>query len=274
MTRCGPLLYAPELEDWNSASPELSAEECGALVTLSGTLSLRPFSWRGWKTRPWIARLSGAISNPSRARHYAAAWISLLRASRASPSLWRALAGASRTSATSGLGSLASFATWDRGSSCWKTSRGSSLFPGEPSFETYSQPFTHSGSMRNGACFARQPLEHRTGAKDSSWSRGDGWPTPTAGDAGGSGAAGYSTESGRHSGTTLTDAVVGPRGRRDLATPPAGSDGSPRAVLNPQFVETLMGYPVGWTDPTRSLSEPTASDASGTPLSRSRPRPR
>jgi hypothetical protein len=33
------------------------------------------------------------------------------------------------------------------------------------------------------------------------------WPTPTRQDAASSGAAGYSTESGRHSGTTLTDAA-------------------------------------------------------------------
>lgn len=34
------------------------------------------------------------------------------------------------------------------------------------------------------------------------------WPTPTSGDAKASGAAGYSMESGRHEGTTLTDAAV------------------------------------------------------------------
>lgn len=42
------------------------------------------------------------------------------------------------------------------------------------------------------------------------------WPTPTATDAKASGAAGYSTDSGRHSGTTLTDAAV-----RQWATPAA-----------------------------------------------------
>lgn len=35
------------------------------------------------------------------------------------------------------------------------------------------------------------------------------WPTATAGDAKASGAAAYSTESGRHAGTTLTDAASG-----------------------------------------------------------------
>jgi len=42
------------------------------------------------------------------------------------------------------------------------------------------------------------------------------WPTPTWKDHAASGAAGYSTASGRHSGTTLTDATV-----RDWPTPKA-----------------------------------------------------
>ena len=32
-------------------------------------------------------------------------------------------------------------------------------------------------------------------------------------------------------------------------------DGSKRAGLNPCFVETLMGLPIGWTDPERSLTD-------------------
>jgi hypothetical protein len=103
------------------------------------------------------------------------------------------------------------------------------------------------------------------------------WPTPTACDAQASGAGGHSTESGRHSGTTLTDAVV--RGfessmtgsshlrteerwatptSRDAKGPsiharrhrgvdlPAQAGGSGK--LNADWVEMLMGLPVGWTD--------------------------
>jgi hypothetical protein len=47
------------------------------------------------------------------------------------------------------------------------------------------------------------------------------WPTPTAGDAKASGAQGYSTESGRHLGTTLTDAAA-----REWPTPTAQTYGS------------------------------------------------
>ena len=69
------------------------------------------------------------------------------------------------------------------------------------------------------------------------------WPTPTAGDSNSSGAAGYSIASGRHSGTTLTDAAV--RGRQAPTTAPNGQPTSGKAVLNPQFVEALMGWPIG-----------------------------
>jgi hypothetical protein len=50
-------------------------------------------------------------------------------------------------------------------------------------------------------------------------------PTPTRSDANSSGAAGYSTASGRHSGTTLTDAVV-----RGMLPTPTRSDGKQRGT--------------------------------------------
>ena len=49
------------------------------------------------------------------------------------------------------------------------------------------------------------------------------WPTAAATDAKASGAAGYSTSSGRHTGMTLTDAVVGARGPL-WPSPRAGDD--------------------------------------------------
>ena len=66
------------------------------------------------------------------------------------------------------------------------------------------------------------------------------WTTPTAGDANGSGSRNTAT-SKAHPGISLTDAVLGDGGRGRMD---AGSSGR----LNPQWVEWLMGFPVGWTD--------------------------
>lgn len=68
-------------------------------------------------------------------------------------------------------------------------------------------------------------------------------PTATATDAKASGAAGYSTASGRHSGTTLTDATCGPRGPESRST-----SGKSRARLNHRWVAQLMGFPADWLD--------------------------
>ncbi len=64
------------------------------------------------------------------------------------------------------------------------------------------------------------------------------WPTATATDAGGSRRLGYP---GQGTNTTLTDATLGHRGEA------TGPGGTPGLVLNPAFVELLMGFPAGWT---------------------------
>lgn len=107
------------------------------------------------------------------------------------------------------------------------------------------------------------------------------WPTATTGDANGSGSAGYSTESGRSEGTTLTDAAV--RGIRAGAPQSKSIKG---LKLNPAWVEQLMGFLPGWTslDPEspkltgkrrassrKPKTEPRASKPSATPSSRKSP---
>ena len=111
----------------------------------------------------------------------------------------------------------------------------------------------------------------RTGPVRPSLERLVTWPSPTAQDAKASGAAGYSTASGRHPGTTLTDAAVGPRGPEkrstsgrspEWSTPrvsdrdfAGGTNSRKRAKregayigrkLNPAWVCQLMGFPDGW----------------------------
>lgn len=159
-----------------------------------------------------------------------------------------------------------------------------SLIP-TPSAQSY-------GSNRGGAAGRVGPERH---SLESMASRGL-WPTPTAGDAKASGSAGDSTESGRHSGTTLTDAVdrgflasgrdgansSQRRAERNTArarysTPNTnGNDGgsnSRRAAkargdyidgrLNPDWVENfLMGWPAGWSslEPLESAELPDFAD--------------
>ncbi len=85
------------------------------------------------------------------------------------------------------------------------------------------------------------------------------WPTPTATDAKASGAAGYSTASGRHAGTTLTDAVV-----RGFWPTPAAADG----MGGPGAAPSMLGSPNLRTEITR-WATPISRDAKG-PSTRAR----
>jgi hypothetical protein len=87
------------------------------------------------------------------------------------------------------------------------------------------------------------------------------WPTPTRQDAASSGAAGYSTESGRHSGTTLTDAA-----RTAWATPSARDFKSESATdaFNEKRWSHPRGKPLSAEVTLASWATPRASDANGT----------
>lgn len=196
-----PCLYVPGSEDWTLESTERSPEECAAWATSSGTPSLRPFSWRGWADRPWIARLSSTISNPSRAQRIVAEWISSLPAFLASRSAWPVSAPAPTTPDGSGRSRGASSKKRARGRSSSKTSAASTPLDSDP----FSAILPKQGGLRSGEIFARPTSARPTAETAYSLSL---WPTATATDSKASGAAGYSTDSGRHSGTTLTDAAV------------------------------------------------------------------
>ena len=75
------------------------------------------------------------------------------------------------------------------------------------------------------------------------------WPTPTRSDASDSRRHGHMLSG--HPGTTLLDAASS---RLDMPTPPAGTRTAWPVVLNPRFVEALMGFPDGWTSVDLPLS--------------------
>jgi len=125
--------------------------------------------------------------------------------------------------------------------------------------------------MRNGTAYLLKPSAPLTAVTGSSWSRSEyptlslytwagkhglnlateavrtTWPTATAGDAKSSGSRGKRGDPGNkaNEGTSLTDATARD-GRHDPTTCKHGGKCKPK--LNPRFVESLMGFPEGWTD--------------------------
>ena len=82
---------APAVSTSDSPSPSPDIE---LWAISNGKPTPRPFSWRGWKTRPWIRLRSGTMLPSSTAALGAARWTSSLRAIRASRSPSRASTGA------------------------------------------------------------------------------------------------------------------------------------------------------------------------------------
>ena len=249
-------------------------------VTLNGKPSQRPLSWRGWKTRPWIRRLSGTILRPSMAQRGVEQWISSLVDSRVSPSAQPAASGESKTSAGSGLTLQGSLLNPSHNLCSWRTCRASWTTDCESCgliFDAWVSEFALVSSVR-------QKLAPLTDDSDCS-----SWPTPTWGDSKSSGSR-NTASSKANQGVSLTDMVMtgGSSGRQpnttwtrgEYPTPSATpygtsqnegsvahdrpSRGTPsldtwasglhhqdpengRMVLNPRFVEWLLGLPIGMT---------------------------
>lgn len=137
---------------------------------------------------------------------------------------------------TCGLKRLNAFALLDRNTHSWRMCQVSLLTnTGEP----FSGNWPKAGMMQNGVCLERM-MSGRTTEE-----RGSGlWPTPTMNDFKGSGKNGklrdrldYATERG------ATKLKVFPTAQ--VAT---GQDKPIGGQLNPNWVEWLMGWPIGWTD--------------------------
>ena len=144
-----------------------------------------------------------------------------------------------------------SLASYDRDTSSWKTSQRCFLEGWIP----YSQTFPRSGMTRNGTLFRLVPLVPRTGGNGSGL-----WPTPDTGESlSGHGRRGISRNP-RHQSANSLEARVrqwptptvqdasnnGGPSQSQRNTPPLNSVAG--GALNPQWVEWLMGFPIGWTD--------------------------
>ena len=190
----------------------------------------------------------------------------------ANPSVTPAQETAPTTQDTFGQCSPSAFAWFDHDSHCWKTLQGTFLSDLEMSKPTWPR----SGMTHNGIAYQRQPSVPRTFATEYSLSLHGKrlWATPT-------------TQEIEHPNMTITEkgrrASKSGNGRSHsigLAdqvklwpTPTAGDSKRPKVrhyessdmpmlggtvaarhpeniggSLNPEWVEWLMGFPIGWTD--------------------------
>lgn len=168
-------LFVPGLAGSNSGSTSPNPDT-ELWVSLSGKHEQRPLSWRGWRTRRWVKLLSGTTLAPSTADAGVDAWISSLRASRASRSASPDSNGESRTSATCGRtlpGSLARYALRGYCSKTSPVSQQPSLLMDEAPSKRSATTFKSWVSRSRGMSSQRQRWGRRIFANDSS-----SWPTP------------------------------------------------------------------------------------------------
>lgn len=269
-------LYVPGLVELTSGLNS-QYQGTGLCVTSSGKPSVRPSSWRGWKTRPWRGRLSGTTLPPSTASRGMESWILSLRDSRVSRTALRGSAPAPQIPDGSGTTSPGSSGRSIPGSYSSRTFLDSSRQDLNVSGEIFGEWVSRWKRVSS----LRQKSALRIGGSGSS-----SWPTPNALQGGQTSRSGdrrgeklmggiirnWPTPNAAVSGSRSGEKAHPGRGLRTEAemwgTPSAhdgrrpgpdlksteGSNlsrqapkGDSQMVLNPRFVEWLMGMPVGWT---------------------------
>ena len=240
-SECFP--YAPDTEDlnspldWQALPPDLSLTSKGKPILLR---TLR----RLWKKASYLRLLSGMTWPRSKAAVGVAWWKSSLRGSLVSPSPQLEGTSTSKTSDGSGQTLSGFYATWSPEQSFWRTSQGS-LFE---DWDQCLERFPNSGSMRSGRLYERatRPLERPMSGREcssspsSQGSAGPLWPTPSARDHRSTCA---SEDTHERNARPLSEVV----GLHCQEMRLDGDDGSRPVVLNPEFVETLLGLPIGWS---------------------------
>ena len=165
---------------------------------------------------------SGTTLTPSTGTPGMALSMSFLLDSHANRSASQETKEEPKTNETNGQLPQESLAKYDLESSSWRTSH--------PLFNTWEEfspeTWPASGTIKNGELFQRDKPEPDTLENDGGW-----WPTPTASDfKGGTDAPRKDTGKPRND-------------RLDHCLEP-GHNGK---RLNPDWVEWLMGWPIGWT---------------------------
>lgn len=199
-----------------------------------------PPHWRrAWTRATWLRRLSGLTSPLLTVARGADAWISSLAGSPVRTSRTPGNEpGSTESGADCGSSTPGSSPRFALDTSSLRTSPRSS---GAASI-AFSPPLPRWGSMRSGVVSARPTWERRTVESESSF-----WPTPSA--------SSYGTNQGGSAGRVgIVRASLETLGR----TWPAGPQVPRNSIaglstcecartLNPRFVESLMGWPEGWS---------------------------
>ena len=216
-------------------------------VTSSGKPMLRPRSWRGWKTRPWIQHLFGTILPPSTAQRGADAWISSLRDSRASHTPQQARNSATMTPdpMVTGMDQFpTSCESWTKCDPPWSSAK---MFRGglwedisNDSGKSYVEWATISKTRSSSL---RQTLARATSVSASS-----SWPTPVASD------DGHKVTPASHQPGLIGAAENYRLSHTGQRTRGCREFSKTTHRLNPRFAEWTMGWPLGWSDCDSSVT--------------------
>ena len=228
---------------------------------------------REWKAGNLMRLQSRLISNPSPGKRFQTEWTSSLAVTPVSHLAQPGNDLEQKTQDTFGLSLQTEFGLCDPSSASLKTSKDTSLSDSEKSLENWNQWVIKC----RGEYSRRVKLAHPTNVNESSF-----WPTCAARDYRDTGDLSKSDwrKDGQLRSDTLprrVDLQYRPlRGKRGLVAPANFKTNGNRPAksfptLNPRWVETLMGLPVGWTMP--SCASPvtvatTNSDSLATELSR------
>lgn len=244
-----------QAEFWPDTGPESSAgETCGNLLpTPTGNqYECDPKKLLERRERCKATHQNGNGFGLTTAGAVSLGLTSSVAASPASLFRWREVAKGMVMSAGYGTSSPSVFASFSHDGCLLKTSQGCSQLLLDGSFEEYSGTFPKWGSMRNGELCRQRPLVRRISGKECSL-----LPTPEA-----KNHTGYQVANGKKYPRLGEVAKLLPtprasenENRQTKPTPSqlAGTHGKCLSaeiggLLNPQFVEAIMGFPPGWTD--------------------------
>lgn len=230
------LVCAPDTEDLISDLNEQSQACEQSLLVRSKHTPAR--TWlRKWKRDSWTQHLSGRMLKPSLGNHFATEWICYLVDTHASPLAVQENELEQKTPGTCGHTSQRELLSCDPRSAFLRTSRDILALD----YERLSLTWKAWVTEQRGAYSRRKNAGHHTGGNECL-----SWPTAAARDW-------KDTINGTHppsrpslSEQTLGQAVsmiAGQQGQWRSSTP-----GNRPGLLNPAWVENLMGLPIGWTD--------------------------